>query len=125
MNEQIPGRPPFFYRVIVPFIGMILCLNLSDSYALSHGKAALAPLPAPIHLEGNGIEMKQNMQVSGRVYSEESGESLPGVNILVKGSTVGTVTDLDGNYYVEAPEDGTLVFSFIGFTTIEEPIRLI
>lgn len=51
--------------------------------------------------------------VTGQVTTA-SGESLPGVNVLLKGSTVGTITDVDGNYRINATE-GTLVFSFIGY----------
>ncbi|MEJ7646507.1 MAG: TonB-dependent receptor [Chryseolinea sp.] len=61
-------------------------------------------------------------QVSGIVTSE-AGESMPGVNVLVKGMTTGTSTDSDGRYKIEVPEGTeTLVFSFIGYKTIEIPI---
>lgn len=51
--------------------------------------------------------------VTGKVTTE-SGETLPGVNVVLKGSTTGTITDVEGNYRIEATE-GTLVFSFIGY----------
>jgi TonB-linked SusC/RagA family outer membrane protein len=61
--------------------------------------------------------------VTGKVTSE-AGEGLPGVSILVKGTTQGTVTDIDGNYRINAPADGgTLVYSFIGYVTQEVPIN--
>ena len=65
----------------------------------------------------------QTMQsVSGNVKNE-SGELLPGVTVIVKGTTNGTVTDFDGNYQIaEVPSDATLVFSFIGMKTLEIPI---
>ncbi|MEX2564898.1 MAG: SusC/RagA family TonB-linked outer membrane protein [Cyclobacteriaceae bacterium] len=57
--------------------------------------------------------------VSGTVSSRE-GEHLPGVNILVKGSVKGTVTDIDGNYSITVPDQGaTLIFSSIGYHTKE------
>ena len=63
-------------------------------------------------------------QVSGTVTSEETGEMLPGVNVIVKGTTVGTVTDIEGNYNLEVPEDqNTLQFSFIGFEPQEIEIN--
>ncbi|CAN5591454.1 TonB-dependent receptor [soil metagenome] len=65
----------------------------------------------------------QAISVSGKVTSQEARESLPGVSVLVKGTTSGTVTDLDGNYTINAPEDGTLVFSFIGFISQEVPVN--
>ena len=65
------------------------------------------------------VSYAQERAVSGTVTAEEEGE-LPGVNILVKGTTIGTVTDIDGNYRVTVPnEDAVLVFSAVGYTTQE------
>ena len=61
--------------------------------------------------------------VSGTVTSVEEGAPLPGVNVVVKGTTIGAVTDGDGNYALEAPTAlDTLVFSFVGFLEQEVPI---
>jgi TonB-linked SusC/RagA family outer membrane protein len=59
----------------------------------------------------------QENAVTGKVTSQE-GEALPGVNVLLKGTNEGTITDSDGNYRIKAKE-GILVFSFIGFTAQE------
>ena len=60
--------------------------------------------------------------VSGQVTSEE-GEPLIGVNILVKGTSTGTVTDLDGNYQLDVPDDATtLLFSYTGYEPQEVEI---
>ncbi|MEQ9468453.1 MAG: SusC/RagA family TonB-linked outer membrane protein [Ekhidna sp.] len=56
--------------------------------------------------------------VSGKV-TDDTGESLPGVNVVIKGTTTGTTTDLDGNFRLEVEEGATLVFSFVGFETQE------
>uniref|UniRef100_UPI0040491F6D TonB-dependent receptor domain-containing protein n=1 Tax=Fulvivirga sp. TaxID=1931237 RepID=UPI0040491F6D len=62
----------------------------------------------------------QERTVSGKVTSIEDGSSLPGVNVVLKGTTAGTVTDIDGNFSLSVPSDGsTLVFSFIGLATEE------
>lgn len=62
----------------------------------------------------------QERTVSGRVTSTEDGSSLPGVNVVIKGTTNGTVTDADGNYKLNVPAGGgSLVFSFIGLQTQE------
>lgn len=54
------------------------------------------------------------------VVSDVSGEPLPGVNIVLKGTFQGVVTDFDGNYQINVPgNDAVLVFSYIGFTTTE------
>lgn len=62
----------------------------------------------------------QERTISGKVTSLEDGGTLPGVNIVLKGTTNGTITDSDGNYTFSVPsEGGTLVFSFIGLVTQE------
>ncbi len=63
------------------------------------------------------------MTISGRV-TEEGGEGLPGVTVLIKGTSTGTVSDIEGNYRISAPEDGAvLVFSFVGYVSQEEPVN--
>ncbi|MEL7001204.1 MAG: SusC/RagA family TonB-linked outer membrane protein, partial [Bacteroidota bacterium] len=65
----------------------------------------------------------QERTISGKVTSIEDGSTLPGVNVVLKGTTTGTVTDIDGNYTLGVPTDGgTLVFSFIGLATEEVEI---
>jgi len=62
----------------------------------------------------------QNRQVvTGTVTAIEDGSALPGVSILVKGTTTGVSTDFDGNYSIEVPANAVLVFSFVGETTME------
>lgn len=56
--------------------------------------------------------------VSGKI-TDESGEPLPGVNVVIKGTTTGTQTDLDGNYRLSVEDGATLVFSYVGFQTQE------
>jgi TonB-linked SusC/RagA family outer membrane protein len=65
----------------------------------------------------------QNSVVSGRVTSSEDASPLPGVNVVLKGTTVGTATDADGKYSISVPSSGgVLVFSFIGLESKEEEI---
>ncbi|HEX6227641.1 MAG TPA: TonB-dependent receptor [Chryseolinea sp.] len=61
-------------------------------------------------------------RVTGKVTSLEDGTGLPGVSILEKGTTNGTVTDVNGDYSISTGENATLVFSFVGFTTQEVPV---
>ncbi|MEQ9439249.1 MAG: SusC/RagA family TonB-linked outer membrane protein [Cyclobacteriaceae bacterium] len=63
-----------------------------------------------------GPALAQDNSLTGKVTGPENA-GIPGVNILVVGTTVGTVTDIDGNYRIEAPDDGSLTFSYIGFIT--------
>ena len=62
----------------------------------------------------------QDRTISGTVTSLENDEPLPGVNVIAKGTTIGTVTNIDGEYRLQVPEDqDVLQFSFIGFVTEE------
>lgn len=65
----------------------------------------------------------QERLVTGKVTSVNDGSPLPGVNIVVKGTTNGTVTDTDGKFSLSVPTaEGTLIFSFIGLVTQEVPV---
>jgi len=66
------------------------------------------------------IAFAQEKTVSG-VVSDASGP-LPGVTVLVKGTTVGTQTDFDGNYSIQTTVGATLQFSFVGMTTVEKVV---
>lgn len=65
----------------------------------------------------------QDRRITGTVTSAEDGQTLPGVSVVVKGTTRGTQTDASGNYTLAVPANaGTLVFSFLGTNTQELPI---
>ncbi|MEX2403919.1 MAG: SusC/RagA family TonB-linked outer membrane protein [Balneolales bacterium] len=67
-----------------------------------------------------GTGLAQSQTVEGTVSDAELGDVLPGVNIQVEGSNVGTTTDLDGEYSIEVEGPGSvLVFSFVGYTSEE------
>lgn len=58
--------------------------------------------------------------ITGRITESEKGEPLPGVNILIKGTTVGAVTDVKGNYSINIPDGAvSLVYSFVGYVSQE------
>lgn len=65
-----------------------------------------------------GFTTLLNAQVTGKVVDDTS-QPLPGVSIVVKGTNTGTTSDFDGNYSVNAKDGDTLVFSYVGFETIE------
>ncbi|MCF8226670.1 MAG: TonB-dependent receptor [Bacteroidales bacterium] len=65
----------------------------------------------------------QGQQITGTVTSEEDGSPLPGVTVLVRGTSIGTVTDFEGNYSIVVPEgSNVLVFSFVGMENKEVEI---
>ena len=67
------------------------------------------------------VTFAQQKQVTGTV-SDQEGMPLPGVNVLVKDTSRGTMTDFDGNYSIEVSVGETLVFSFLGFETVEHVV---
>ena len=93
-------------------------------YLILLGLLALAPAT---YAEGNGnadqMSMTQpgNITVKGKIV-DENGNPLPGATILQKGTTNGATSDLDGNFSLTVPSDATLAISFVGYTSIEEPV---
>jgi TonB-dependent starch-binding outer membrane protein SusC len=65
----------------------------------------------------------QYVNVSGVVTAADDQQPLFGVSVVVKGTTKGTITDIDGKYSLSVPEKATLVFSFIGFSASEQPLN--
>ncbi|MBN1987177.1 MAG: carboxypeptidase-like regulatory domain-containing protein, partial [Prolixibacteraceae bacterium] len=69
-----------------------------------------------------GIQLTnaQVRSISGTVTSAEDGTAIPGVSVLVRGTTIGTVTNIDGYYELDVPEDANvLTFSFVGMKNVE------
>ncbi|MDH6342654.1 TonB-linked SusC/RagA family outer membrane protein [Parabacteroides sp. PFB2-12] len=62
--------------------------------------------------------MAQNKRISGTIV-DATGEAVIGANVQVKGTTIGSISDVDGNFSFEAPQTGTLVISYIGYKTQE------
>ncbi|MBF9221123.1 SusC/RagA family TonB-linked outer membrane protein [Hymenobacter ruricola] len=101
---------PDFRRYLRPLV-LLPALSLG----LSAPTLALAtPLPL-----ARGVQA--DITITGRVL-DEKGAGLPGVNVIVKGTTNGTQTDVDGRYTIKAPEDATLIFTFVGYLTKEESV---
>lgn len=66
----------------------------------------------------------QEMFITGRITTTDTGESLPRANVLIKGTLRGTVSEIDGNYRIQIqPEDKILIFSYLGYESKEITIR--
>jgi TonB-linked SusC/RagA family outer membrane protein len=65
--------------------------------------------------------LAQDRNVSGTV-KDETGNAMPGVNVIIKGTTSGTATDGDGKYTISVSDNATLVFTFVGYATSEVPV---
>ncbi len=86
-------------------IGFLLCGSASHLHATTT-------------ITSTNIE--QNKTITGTVVSADDNMGVPGVNVLVKGTNVGAVTDFDGNYSINVPSNSSvLVFSYLGFITQE------
>ncbi|MGI4820381.1 MAG: TonB-dependent receptor [Janthinobacterium lividum] len=87
----------------------------------------LSPRKIVYEVRNNRVILSQvkstaaNVPVSGRV-TDSKGEGIPGVTVLVRGTTIGTSTDASGAYTLSVPEGSTLIFSSVGFTTQEIPV---
>jgi TonB-linked SusC/RagA family outer membrane protein len=69
---------------------------------------------------GLQVLLAQTKEISGKVTSADDGGSIPGVSVSVKGTTLGTITDMDGMFKLKIPQDSkTLMFSFVGMATQE------
>jgi len=68
------------------------------------------------------IELQQ-LVITGTVTDQSTGEAMPGVNVIIRGTTLGDLTDINGKYTISVPDqDAVLVFSFIGYVTLEQPV---
>jgi TonB-linked SusC/RagA family outer membrane protein len=86
-------------------------------------KLLLLGLTAVLMLASSELWAQERV-ISGRVTDADDGSGLPGVNVVLQGTTNGTVTDVNGNYSLSVPStDGTLVFTFVGMATQEVPIN--
>ncbi|MDB5262784.1 MAG: TonB-dependent receptor, partial [Adhaeribacter sp.] len=99
----------FLHRKSIPFLCLAFLVT-GTGYARSQGAGKMMS----VHSDRSQV----NGQVRGQITSEK-GEALPGVTVLVKGTTVGTATDASGRYELNVPDNATLVISFIGYNTQE------
>ncbi|WP_461631749.1 SusC/RagA family TonB-linked outer membrane protein [Labilibaculum euxinus] len=67
-------------------------------------------------INSSNVHAQEMQNITGKV-TDSSGEALIGVNVVVKNTTIGVITDFDGNFVLKVPQDGTLVFSYLGFVT--------
>ena len=98
----------------------LLCLSLmlTQSYAFGSSEVDNTLKQAEVHV------LAQKGYIVKGIVKDQLGEPLGGVSIVVKGTTVGTTTDLDGNFTLNVPANNvTLAFSFIGFKSQEVALK--
>src|SRR5688572_13924328 len=104
-----------WHEACVSICVILLCGLLMPAFAHGHDRS--------LKSAGTSAFEDAEFTISGKV-TDESGQPVPGANILLKGTTIGTTTDAEGNYTFAIPEErGTLVFSFIGFATQEVEVN--
>ncbi|CAG5009335.1 hypothetical protein DYBT9275_04472 [Dyadobacter sp. CECT 9275] len=100
-----------------------LLVPMKIKYRIIGKQVVLSPLNVSMGPVDNGLLninlLEQNAQVvKGKVTSSKDGATLPGVNVLIKGTQMGTTTDVSGNYSIEVPgPNAVLTFSYIGFNS--------
>src|SRR5690606_1081932 len=112
------------FRTAGSFIAAMCVPFLLPAKSLDHpmDEAAVLAL-SPYHILDELLE-EQAVVITGKVVSSADGQGIPGVSILLKGTTIGTVTDLNGDFQLDAGDgSGTLVISSIGFATQEIAIN--
>ncbi len=119
----------FFYNDDIEAIDKVLDVDVTDGNISQVMTALLKTTDSDFRLLDNNLVVitprsdEYQMKVSGRITDATTREGLPGVSVQVKGTTIGTNTDLDGNYSLDVTDsNGTLVFSFIGYVAQEIPI---
>ena len=71
----------------------------------------------------SSFALAQNLTITGVVTDEATGDPVSFASVIVKGTTTGVNTDIDGNYSISAPSDAVLQFSFMGYVTVEVPVN--
>jgi TonB-linked SusC/RagA family outer membrane protein len=122
MNKRRPIQEVFYVILRITFIQMLVVV-LSPSVSAGHvhtERWEMLETNVSIKMENDFTPVQSaNLKISGKV-NDESGQALPGVNVVEKGTTNGTTTDADGAFSMNVrDENAVLVFSFIGYVSQE------
>ncbi len=108
MSQLLPKSKQVGYKnVISAVLMLVFCFSTMVGFG------------APVYANDKNPEQVNDADfatVTGTV-KDATGEPIPGATVMVEGSGTGTATDIDGNFSIEVPEGGVLVFSFIGYQT--------
>lgn len=103
------------YLLFFPLAAVLMLLSNIEAVARVTESFVKERMAAPGRAEGD-------VQVKGKVLDSNS-QPVIGANVLIKGTTSGTITDLDGNFVLLAPAGGTLSFSFVGYQAKEVEVK--
>ena len=101
-----------------------LLAGMNIDFALHDNYVVLSATPEVNVPEQREVQAPDDRrQISGQVLDAEDNLPMPGVSVYLKGTTIGTITDIDGNYSLRIPADARiLVFSLVGMETVEERV---
>ncbi len=105
-------------------VSRTVSIKASDKTVREVCELLFVPLNIRFTIEGSTIIIENGPEksvITGTVL-DGSGMPVPGAAVLVKGTTAGTITDLDGNFNISATPDNVLIFSSIGYETVEVPV---
>ena len=127
MRKKIPHSARFPFRNAGWLLLALMFLIPGHAFSQALASAEEGGLPQLLleNLQQNesGLLKRQELTISGKITNED-GQGMAGVTVVLKGSTVGTSADAEGNYTLTVPEgNGILVFSFIGYLAQEVPIN--
>ncbi|MCF8336127.1 MAG: SusC/RagA family TonB-linked outer membrane protein [Bacteroidales bacterium] len=114
LRKNLKQCSPLMKMQLVVVIFMFFGFQTFGNQALTANLNASANEGDAVEMSDEAAPEQQQVTVTGSV-TDNQGNPLPGVNIVVEGTTTGTTTDMDGNYSIEVPADATLVFSFVGY----------
>ncbi|CAM3526227.1 TonB-dependent receptor [Pontibacter korlensis] len=115
-------------RLCAGILSVTMCAGISVTQGYAAEKTQLNVFPSALVSEkGAGADFVSKFDIAVRgTVRDENGTPLPGVTVIVKGTSIGASTNADGNFNLNVPDEhrnGTLVFSYIGFTTKEVAIN--
>ncbi len=106
MNTK-PRKMVFFNRKLLVFL-------LTFTAIISNSE---------IIVRAGNLSQSEIKKITGTIVSETDGNPIPGANIIIKGTTKGTITDLNGDFSIQVNEDDILLISFVGFKSVEIPVK--
>jgi hypothetical protein len=95
------------FKIRIRILFFLLTLLIFPAFAMNSGT-----------IYANGSFQQEKLKITGTVV-DASGTAIPGVSILVKGTFIGAITDLDGKFSLSVDPNDVLIFSFIGYMTQE------
>ncbi len=124
-TQMLESSKPVNFNVTNASLDEVLRLCFNDqplTYSIVDGTIIIAK--KPILKSVNQVQVVEEVyppqEIKGKV-TDAQGVGLPGVSVRLKNSTIGVSTDINGNFTISIPDAGILVFSYIGFVTIELP----